>query len=68
MKLNGQREEGKVPSLWKDIRIEFHIYGKVDEAKAKRAVELSMDKYCSVSATLKQAGTNLTWKVFVHQQ
>jgi len=40
----------------------------VDEDKAKRAAELSIDKYCSVAATLKQAGTKVKWTVFVHQQ
>lgn len=66
MKVSGEREAGKEPSLWKDVFIEFHIYGNVDEDKAKRAAELSMDKYCSVSATLKTAGADLKWKVFIH--
>jgi putative redox protein len=66
MTVNGEREPGKEPSLWKDISIDFHIYGNVNEDKAKRAVELSMDKYCSVSATLKAAGAELKWNVFVH--
>lgn len=68
MLVKGEREAGKEPSLWKDIELEFHIYGDVDEDKAKRAVELSMEKYCSVSATLTRSGTNLTWNTFVHQQ
>ena len=68
MVVKGLREAGKEPSLWKDIELEFHIYGVVDEDKAKRAVELSMDKYCSVSATLIRGGTNITWNTFVHTQ
>jgi len=68
MLVKGEREAGKEPSLWKDIELEFHIYGDVDEDKAKRAVELSMEKYCSVSATLTRSGTNLTWNTFVHKQ
>src|SRR6478752_1662171 len=44
MVVNGEREAGKEPSLWKTIDVEFHIYGDVDEDKAKRAVELSVDK------------------------
>ena len=31
MIIKGDREAGKEPSLWKNITIEFHIYGKVDE-------------------------------------
>jgi putative redox protein len=66
MVVKGDRESGKEPSLWKDIFIEFHIYGNVDEDKAKRAAELSINKYCSVSETLRRSGTNLQWAVFVH--
>jgi putative redox protein len=67
MIVNGEREAGKEPSLWKDVNIEFHLYGDIDEDKAVKAVELSLGKYCSVSATLTKAGANITWKVFVHQ-
>ena len=66
MVVKGERESGKEPSLWKDIFIEFHIYGNVDEDKAKRAAELSINKYCSVSETLRRSGTNLQWSVLVH--
>jgi len=68
MVINGEREAGKEPSLWKDIDLEFHIYGQVDVDKANKAVELSMDKYCSVSATLSKAGAQIKWKVFVHPE
>jgi putative redox protein len=66
MVVNGEREKGKEPSLWQDIDVEFHLYGDIDEDKAAKAVELSMGKYCSVSATLQKAGANIKWKVFVH--
>jgi len=66
MVVNGEREKGKEPSLWQDIDVEFHLYGEIDEDKAAKAVELSMGKYCSVSATLQKAGANIQWKVFVH--
>jgi putative redox protein len=68
MVVTGEREVGKEPSLWQDIMMEFHIYGNVDEDKAKRAAELSMNKYCSVSATLKASGSNIQWKVIVHSE
>ncbi len=66
MIINGEREKGVEPSLWKDINIEFHLYGQIDEDKASKAVELSINKYCSVAATLKKAGATIKWKVFVH--
>src|SRR5436190_8067378 len=50
--VRGEREAGVEPSVWKFIEMEFIISGDVDEDKAKRAVELSVNKYCSVAATL----------------
>ena len=66
MIIKGDREAGKEPSLWKDITVEFHIYGDVDAEKAKKAVDLSVNKYCSVAATLMGSGTNITTETFVH--
>lgn len=66
MVVNGEREAGKEPSLWKDVSIEFHLYGTIDEDKAIKAAELSINKYCSVAATLDKAGANIKWRVFVH--
>lgn len=66
MVVNGEREKGKEPSLWQEIGIEFHLYGDIDEDKAIKAAELSIGKYCSVSATLEKAGAKVSYKVFVH--
>jgi putative redox protein len=64
--ISGEREQGKEPSLWKSVRIEFHLYGNIDPDKADRAVDLSVNKYCSVAATLMGAGAEIKTKVFVH--
>ena len=53
--IEGEREANAVPSLFKKINIHFTFYGDVEETKAKRAVELSMDKYCSVAKTLDKS-------------
>src|SRR5246127_4962734 len=45
MVVNGEREQGKEPSLWEHVEIEFHLYGDIDEDKAAKAVELSVGKY-----------------------
>lgn len=64
--IDGEREEDKEPSLWKTIQIHFKLKGEIDKEKAERAVQLSMDKYCSVSKTLEIAGANITYKVSVN--
>jgi putative redox protein len=66
MKITGQREPGKEPSLWETVKITFFLKGTIDKEKAERACQLSMDKYCSVAATLMKSGTNLSWEVVVN--
>ena len=42
------------PKKFTDINLEFVVKGKnISEDAVKRAVELSMEKYCSVKATLE---------------
>ena len=51
--VNGQKAES-YPQKFTEIEIEFIIKGKnISEEAVKRAVLLSMDKYCSVKATLE---------------
>jgi putative redox protein len=46
------------PKIYKDIHIEYAIKGKGVEAQAvERAIALSLEKYCSVGATLAKAGS-----------
>ena len=64
--ITGEREPGKEPSLWANAKIIFKLKGAIDKEKAYRACELSMNKYCSVAATLIKSGTDLTWEVVVN--
>jgi putative redox protein len=64
--VDGEREQGKEPSLWTDVNIIFDLSGEIEPAKAYRAVELSMNKYCSVAETLRRAGAALKWTVVVN--
>lgn len=65
MDISGEREAGKEPSLWKQVHVVFELQGNLDVAKAERACELSMEKYCSVAETLRRAGAEITWEVRV---
>ena len=66
--VDGEREPGKEPSLWQTVDLFFKLKGKIDGAKAYRAVQLSVDKYCSVAETLRRAGTTISFKVFVNDE
>ncbi len=49
------------PKKYTDITIEFVVKGKgVEEQAVKRAIELSMEKYCSVKATL-EGTAKISW-------
>lgn len=65
-RIEGEREAGKEPSLWKTVTIVFELKGNLDPEKAYRACELSMEKYCSVAETLRKSGTDLKWEVKIN--
>lgn len=66
MKIQGEREKGKEPSLWETVHIDFELKGNMDKDKAERACALSINKYCSVAETLRRSGTKITWNVTVN--
>lgn len=49
------------PKVWTKLEVVYRVRGKVEEAALKRAIELSEQKYCSVSAMLQKTAT-LTWR------
>jgi putative redox protein len=67
IKIEGEREAGTDPSLWKEVNVLFELSGNIDPEKAQKACALSMDKYCSVAQTLRRSGTTLRWDVVVRK-
>lgn len=47
--------EGGHPVVWTKIELEFIINGEIPNEQAIKAVELSMTRYCGVSAMLSKA-------------
>ncbi len=48
------------PKVYKEVHIEYVVKGKgVEKEAVERAIALSLEKYCSVGATLAKAG-NIT--------
>lgn len=68
IEIEGARVAGAEPSLWENAHVVFYLDGQIDPDKAQRAVELSMNKYCSVAETLRQGNTKLTWEVKLNQK
>lgn len=45
------------PKVYREVHIEYVVKGKgVEKEAVERAIKLSLDKYCSVGATLAKAG------------
>ena len=61
--VEGEREENVVPALWKSAHVHFYLAGNIEVDKAKRAADLSIEKYCSVAETLRRAGTGITYTI-----
>jgi putative redox protein len=58
IEVDGDREAGKEPSLFRDIIVTFKLTGALlDPEKVKKAVALSLEKYCSVAKTLEPTAT-----------
>lgn len=49
------------PAVWTKFEVVYRLRGKLDEQAVKRAIELSEQKYCSVSAMLRKTA-KLTWR------
>lgn len=65
MDVEGKRIGGVVPSLFHKILVDVRLEGDIPPEKAKRAVSLSFDKYCSVAKTLKFS-TPIKYSIFLN--
>jgi len=52
--IDGKRDYKQTPAVFTEINIEFIFFGDLDKTKVEKAVSLSMEKYCSVSAMLEK--------------
>ncbi len=65
VEVEGDRVQIEEAKPFKEITVVFLLEGKIDAEKAIRAVELSFDKYCSVSKTLEPTAT-IKYKVILN--
>jgi len=49
------------PTVWTKLEIVYRLRGELDEGAVKHAIELSEEKYCSVSAMLKKTA-KVSWR------
>ena len=62
--IEAERIPNKVPSLFKSIHIHFKLGGELNKKFVERAINLSLEKYCSVGAILsKTAEINYSYEI-----
>lgn len=49
------------PQVWVKLQLVFRLRGTLEEAAVKHAIDLSMEKYCSVAAMLRKTA-EITWR------
>lgn len=64
IEVSGNRTE-EVPSVFTDIDLHFKLTGDIEQAKADRAAELAVRKYCSVHDMLRAGGVKIDYKVSI---
>ena len=65
MEVEGERNETEIPSLFNKINVKVIVDGKISPEKIRRAVQLSFDKYCSVSKTLEHTA-EINYLIFLN--
>lgn len=62
VEVSGTRPDEGEPKPFESIHLVFILEGEIDRQKAERAVKLSVEKYCSVSATFRPE-TKVTYEL-----
>lgn len=62
--VEGERADA-VPAVFTKIKMLFHLKGDIDRAKAEKAAELAVKKYCSVHDMLAAGGVEITYELKV---
>lgn len=62
--IKATRKDEEMPPIFDVINIHFDLYGDLSVAKVERAIQMTFDKYCSVSNILGRSATiNFTYAI-----
>ncbi|MGE6220623.1 OsmC family protein [Nubsella zeaxanthinifaciens] len=62
--IKATRREDETPAIFENIDIQFNLFGELSVAKVERALQMTFDKYCSVSNILGRSATiNFTYTI-----
>lgn len=63
--VEGERTD-RVPSVFTKIHMTFSLSGEIDLAKAEKAAELAVKKYCSVHDMLSAGGVEIDYSIVLN--
>jgi putative redox protein len=66
VEVDGQRALDEIPAVFRKIHLKFVLGGSLDEEKVKKAITLSVEKYCSVAKMLEKTA-EITWEYQINQ-
>jgi putative redox protein len=52
--IQAQRRQNETPSLFESIHLHYILFGNIDKEKAEKAINMSIDKYCSVAKIIEK--------------
>jgi len=59
-----ERADHQTPALFTNLHVHYELEGNLDKDKVRRAVDLSINKYCSVAKILeKTAPITVSWSI-----
>jgi putative redox protein len=56
----GKRAEDQIPKVFTGIHLHYKLYGNIKPSKAEKAINMSIDKYCTVSKMIENV-TRITY-------
>jgi putative redox protein len=65
--VEGFRQDGAVPNVFTGIKLVVKLKGDFPPEKAKRAVDLSIEKYCSVAKMLEKTA-EISYDVYLNEE
>ena len=65
--LTGERRE-EYPKIFKFVNAHYKVWGNTKPENLKKAINLSLSKYCHVGITLIRAGVDVTYTYSINGQ
>ncbi len=56
------------PRVLEYANVTYRLYGDIDPEKARRAIHLSLKKYCSVSIMMERGNVRISYSMYINDE